>query len=97
MPPSKKRKISVPTETDKEASQGPEHPVPETTQSEEQRPTAIESLVPEADQDAGNMTITNKERQERFKALQARAVGIPYPPTPASYIAGISVATATNH
>lgn len=77
MPPSKKRKISVPTKTDKEASQGPNHPKPETMQSEEQRPSAIESLASEPDQDAGNRTIANKERQERFRILQARAVGIP--------------------
>jgi len=101
MPTSKKRKISVLAETDKEASQGPNHRMPETMQSEEQRPSAIESLASEADQDAGNRTVTNKERQERFRALQARAVGIPSitsPAIPARYIvdkSGVCIATAT--
>jgi DNA replication initiation complex subunit (GINS family) len=102
MLPSKKRKTSVPAETDKEASQGPNHPMLETMQSEAQRPSTIESLASEADQDAGNTKIINKERQERFRALQARAVGIPSiitcPATPARCIADksmVCIATAT--
>ena len=101
MPPSKKRKISVPTKTHKEALQTPKHPMPETMQAEEQPPSAIESLASEADQNAEDMKTNNKERQAKFRALQARAVGLPSFTSPAAQercIAdglGVCILTAT--
>ena len=81
---SKKRKIHVPTETTKAESLTVEPPTPEATQPAkptEQRPKAVKSLASEAAKGDGDQTNTNKERQERFKALQARAVGIPLMPS----------------
>ena len=80
MSPTKKRKVSLPTEDNVEQpsviGSGPKEAT-YFAQSREQRPEAEESVTSEKAEVGGKAFNINMERQERFKALQARAVSNP--------------------
>ena len=80
MSPTKKRKVSLPTEDNVEEpsviGSGPKEAT-YFAQSREQRPEAEESVTSEKAEVGGKAFNINMERQERFKALQARAVSNP--------------------
>ena len=77
MPLSKKRKITVPQETSTEESHTPRSP---TLQDTNPAQAGVEQEEPREKQVSEEMnrdekqTAMNEERQQRFKALQARAV-----------------------
>lgn len=76
MPPSKKRKITAPAQTEPEEAPAVESSNPEVskaTQAGAQTSQTSESAAPESSTEAEDSSKMNQDRQQRFKALQARA------------------------